>query len=74
MLMESNNRTGFGITSLVLVVLGCTYMFWIEKKNQPLLTEYNNKPIRDIAMLAFLVFTIITVGVFVNESFIYFQF
>ena len=74
MLMESNNRTGFGITSLVLVVLGCTYMFWIEKKNQPLLTEYNNKPMRDIAMLAFLVFAIITVGVFVNESFIYFQF
>ncbi len=65
---------GFGLFSL-LIILGCLpFMFYIEKRHEPLLLEFNGKFWKDVGFLSLTVFLVISFGVFVKQSFIYFQF
>lgn len=70
----STNAGGFGIFSLLVVLLMIPYMLWIEWRHEPLLLEYNRKGWRDTAFLSLTLFLIVGFGVFTKESFIYFQF
>lgn len=73
-LTDLNLGLEFGYVSLILVFFAIMYMLWIEKRYQPALIELNHKPTRDVAFLACTASIIIAFGIFVHESFIYFQF
>lgn len=65
---------GFGIFSLLVILVSLTFMLYIEKRHQPLLLEFSGRFWKDVSFLSFTVFLIISFGVFVEQSFIYFQF
>lgn len=73
-IMDATLQDGFGLFSALIVLIFGTYMFWIEKKYQSRLTEFNDKPIADTLFMAFTATVIIVFGAFTKESFIYFQF
>jgi hypothetical protein len=73
-IMDASLQDGFGLFSALIVLVFGTYMFWIEKKYQSRLTEFNDKPVADTLFMAFTAVAIIVFGAFTKESFIYFQF
>lgn len=73
-LLDADMKGGFGITSFLIIAVGLAYMFFIEKRNQSLLTEFDSTPAKDIAFLTITVVMVILLGTFNTQSFIYFQF
>lgn len=73
-LLDNEAKGGFGLTSFLIVFIAFSYMFFIEKKFSPLLTELNRRPWLDILFLIITVLFIILLGMFNTQSFIYFQF
>lgn len=73
-ILASDKRDGFGMFSTLLVIIFGIFMFWIEKKYQSRLTEFNDKPVKDIVFMTFIACAIIVFGAFTKQSFIYFQF
>lgn len=72
--LSDDMKTGFGLVSMLLIVLCGWYMLLIERKYGSTLVEFNHRPGRDVVFMSATVFAIIAFGVFVKESFIYFQF
>lgn len=73
-LLESDGKGGFGYISMFIIGIAGLYMFFIERKNQPMLTEFNREPLKDMIFITITGTAIIVLGLFVNKSFIYFQF
>ena len=64
----------FGSTAAIIAVSMIAILFINERFQNVEQTTLNNKPYLDIAFNAFILFAIITLGVFQKMSFIYFQF
>ncbi|MCB9045999.1 MAG: MBOAT family protein [Chitinophagales bacterium] len=73
-LLAADERSGFGITSMLLIALFGTALLYVEKYYRSDLSELNNRPKMDLAFITLTVAATIVFGVFVRESFIYFQF
>ncbi len=73
-LVDPVTQNGFGVMSLLIIVTTLIYMFFIEKLYKPKLLEFNAQPWKDVSFLTITTALIILLGVFVKESFIYFQF
>ena len=68
------NLSEFGVFSTLFSLLMIIVLLFSESKLSANLTNCNGKPILDIAFCSFILFLIIMLGVFNNNSFIYFQF
>jgi D-alanyl-lipoteichoic acid acyltransferase DltB (MBOAT superfamily) len=64
----------YGNFSMLIILIGITYMFVVEKYTDPKLYSLNNKPSIDIFVFVCSVWMIIFFGVFHKTTFIYFQF
>jgi D-alanyl-lipoteichoic acid acyltransferase DltB (MBOAT superfamily) len=73
-LLNADLKGGFGVTSMLIIAVSMLFMIIVEYRNGPLLIEYNNKPMQDISFLVAVTSWIVLTGIFVTESFIYFQF
>ena len=76
MTVISNPDAGleFGPASMVIAISSILFMLWIEYKTPSNLFKFNNIPLADSLFMALLITLIITLGVFYDNSFIYFQF
>ena len=73
-LLDAEQMGGFGIVSILISVVAILYMIIVEKLYKPKLLELNQQPIKDIFFFTITTIFVIIAGVFVKESFIYFQF
>jgi alginate O-acetyltransferase complex protein AlgI len=73
-LVINANMVEFGVTSFAIATAMVVFMFFVESKVSYALYEINEKPLLDIALSSFLLISIISLGVFNHNSFIYFQF
>lgn len=73
-LLTSDGSASFGLISLLIILVSLSIMILVEKRLQPRLVELNRRPVADITFLTLTSVWIILCGLFVNESFIYFQF
>lgn len=73
-LLDSEYLGGFGNTSLAILLLFGSIMVWVEHRFKSGLTELNIRPRADLAFLTLTIFVTMVFGVFVKDSFIYFQF
>ena len=64
----------FGYISALIALVMIVFMFINERIQNVLQTTLNNKPVADIVFNSFLIFAIISLGIFQRMSFIYFQF
>jgi D-alanyl-lipoteichoic acid acyltransferase DltB (MBOAT superfamily) len=64
----------FGSLSLAAAVVGTAYMFVIERFTDPRLDVLNHKPAIDLAFCITTLVWIVCLGVFSQQTFIYFQF
>ena len=69
-----NSVKSFGTLSVVASLLACGYMMVIEKIAPPDLGWFKDKPYLDLAFCIVTIFMIVSLGVFKQQSFIYFQF
>lgn len=69
-----NSETQFGYTSAILALSMTIFLFINEYIQNVQQTSFNNKPVIDILFNSFILFCIISIGVFQKTSFIYFQF
>lgn len=73
-LLDSEYISGFGNTSLAILLLFGALMVWVERRFKSGLTELNLRPRADLLFLTVTIFVTIVFGVYVKDSFIYFQF
>ncbi len=73
-LVINSSMIEFGATSFFIVAAMVLFMWIVESKVSYSLYELNDKPLVDIALSSVLLVCIISLGVFNNNSFIYFQF
>jgi D-alanyl-lipoteichoic acid acyltransferase DltB (MBOAT superfamily) len=71
---NSKDLSEFGIFSTVFSLSLIAVLFFLETRLSSNLLNYNKKPLLDIAFCTVILFLIIMLGVFNNNSFIYFQF
>jgi alginate O-acetyltransferase complex protein AlgI len=74
MLKDVGSRIEFGKTSLVIALFAVLLLFindWYQTIDQSALDK---KPLSDIFYNAFILFLVVSIGVFKNTNFIYFQF
>lgn len=73
-LLDAEQKGGFGNTSMLLLLVFATLMVWIERRYKAGLTELNSRPSMDLAFMTLTMFVTIVFGVYTKGSFIYFQF
>lgn len=64
----------FGPLSFLIVIFACLFMFMFERKYSPDLSEIKNSSVYNTALSVFILTSIIVLGRFDQQSFIYFQF
>ncbi len=69
-----SGRAEFGITSMAISCAMILLMLVVERFTGPLLKELNRKPRTDVLFCSLLIVLILFLGVFEQNSFIYFQF
>ena len=71
---DFNTGITFGVLSIGIGLLMTAFMFIVESKLQVDMSDLNRKPVLNIVFCTFVLSMIILLGVFNNNSFIYFQF
>jgi TRAP-type uncharacterized transport system fused permease subunit len=64
----------FGVFSWLIIAVTLIIMFYIENRYDSLLTQFDFNMRKDIIFSSVVLFLIVTLGVFNQKSFIYFQF
>lgn len=67
-------ETGIGSSGMIVLLLYIAFMFWYEYKTDASLKKMNDFALVDTAWFVFTVMSIIMMGMFTKETFIYFQF
>lgn len=70
----NSGALAFGFFSWVILAFALVLMFFFEKKYDAVLSQLDNRFRQDVVFSSFILFLIITLGVFNQKSFIYFQF
>jgi D-alanyl-lipoteichoic acid acyltransferase DltB (MBOAT superfamily) len=64
----------FGSLSLLTALASIVFLLFLDRKLEPELLWFNDKPKLDFAICTFLLLMVVCLGVFSKQSFIYFQF
>lgn len=72
--IKDARQVEFGTISYVIALSAVAFMFWVEWWQPAKQTALDNSPFADVAFNLLVLVSIITFGVFYQNSFIYFQF
>ncbi len=73
-LYVNNGALSFGILSWMIALVTTGIMFWLEQRYDSRISQLNNRYKEDILFSSFILLLVLTLGVFNQKSFIYFQF
>jgi alginate O-acetyltransferase complex protein AlgI len=72
--IKNAQQIEFGTLSYAIALPAIAFMFWVEKWQNPHQTTLDNKPFADVVFNILVLLSVLILGVFYQNSFIYFQF